>query len=124
MSEGGENLFRLLAAWIELVGSGRPGALTAILDPDVTWQGILPDQICHNRDEVLHVMGGNALRPMRLSRVEAQEAGGQVAITVEGPDLPELEGQPAGAPRHLVFTFTGGTVVRIETVGSPRKLTR
>lgn len=54
-------------------------------------------------------------RPPRLTRFEAEEIGNKVVVSVEGPDFPPVEGQPASDRRSLVFTFADGTVVRIES---------
>ncbi len=118
MSEPGTNLSLILSAWFGMLRTASTEELASILDETVVWQGILPEQVCGNRDEVLNVLGRNRRRPPRLTRIEAQEMGDRVAVSVEGPDFPDTDGLEAGAPRALVFTFKDGKVVRMESLAS------
>ncbi|MDP9271681.1 MAG: hypothetical protein M3P14_12055 [Chloroflexota bacterium] len=117
MSEPGENLSRIVSAWLAMLQTGNSVELASILDPYVVWQGILPEQICHNRDEVLGILVRNQ-RPLRLTRINAEEIGDRVAVSVLGPDFVDVDEQPAEEPRSLVFTFRAGTVVRINSLPS------
>jgi len=123
MTTDGRNLALLLTAWTALVNAGSGSELAAILDEGVVWQGLLPDLVCSNRDQVLRLLVRN--RPLRITPIEAEEFGDRVAISVQGPDFgegpgaPEAAGVPllpAGAPRSLVFTFRDGRVVRMESL--------
>lgn len=120
MNEPGSNLTRVLAVWGEMSRSQTTAPLAAALAEDVVWQGLLPELVCHGRDEVCGVLGsarGGQLP--RVTRMEAEEAGDRVVLTVDGPDFgpgpagPALE--PAGGPRTLVLSFEDGTVVRMES---------
>ena len=52
------------------------------------WQGLLPELVCHGRDEVRDALGSaRGGRLPRVSRMEAEEAGDRVVLTVEGPDF-------------------------------------
>lgn len=113
-----DRLGRIVAAWTEMLRGSSTVALTSVLSPDVVWQGVLPDQICHNREEVLHVVAHMRPRPPRLTRFEAEEIGKNVVVSVEGPDFPPVEGQPTNNRRSLVFTFADGQVIRIESTPS------
>jgi hypothetical protein len=115
MRDKGDNLLLILSAWVEMLRTGKPKALESILDEHVIWQGVLPDLICQNRNEVLDIMVRNRQRAFRLTRVEAQESGGRVAVSVEGPDFPDTDWNAADTPRSLVFTFEAGKVVRIQS---------
>ncbi len=88
-----------------------------MLAVNVVWHGVLPGQICHNRREVLALLGRHANRPPRLTRIEAEEFGERVVVTVRGPDLPDLEGQPTQS-RSLVFRFDGDEIVSMDAFGS------
>jgi hypothetical protein len=122
MSEIGDNLALLVAAWTGLFRSGSSEALAGILDENVVWQGLLPELRCGDRTQVLENLGRLRSRPPRITRIEAEEFGDRVAISVEGPDCP-LVSDPAeapllarGAPRALVFTFRAEKVVRMESL--------
>jgi hypothetical protein len=86
---------------------------------DVVWQGLLPELVCHGRDEVRGVLGSaRGGRLPRVTRMEAEEADDRVVITVEGPDFgPGPAGsalEPVGGPRTLVLSFENNRIVRIE----------
>jgi hypothetical protein len=116
MAEAGENLARVVSAWLAVLRDRDTTELAGLLHPDVVWQGITPELVCRSRDEVLDIMVRNKRRPPRITRVEAEEHGELVAISVAGPDFPETEVQAPDTPRSLVFTFQLGTVTRIESV--------
>ncbi|MGA9114091.1 MAG: hypothetical protein WB802_09890 [Candidatus Dormiibacterota bacterium] len=124
MSEIGDNLALLVSAWTGMFRSGSSEALAAILDENVVWQGLLPELVCGDRGQVLHILERWSARPPRITRLEAEEFGDRVAISVEGPDFPAMPNQgeapilAAGAPRLLVFTFRAGKVVRMESLPS------
>ena len=118
MSDVGDNLATIMSAWTAMLRTGSSAELASILDPDVVWQGILADQQCHDRTEVLGILARNPRRPPRLSRIEAQEIGDRVAVSVDGPDFPDNEVLTANDPRSLIFRFREGKVVRMESYPS------
>jgi ketosteroid isomerase-like protein len=115
MAAAGDNLARVVSAWLAVLRQGDTKELAALLDPDVVWQGVTPELVCRTRDEVLDIMVLNRRRPPRITRVEAEEHGELVAIMVSGPDFPDTDFHAADAPRSLVFTFRRGIVTRIDS---------
>jgi hypothetical protein len=113
--EASDRLETVVSAWTEM-RRGRIEPLAALLREDVIWQGVLPEQICRNRDEVLGLMARP--RGRRLSRLEAEEIGDRVVVSLESPEFPPLEGQPDQHKRSLVFTFDQEKIVRIESAPS------
>jgi len=118
MAEENDRLGRIVAVWTEMLRGGSTAALASVLSPDVVWQGVLPDQICHNREEVLHVVGRMRPGSPRLTRFEAEEIGKKLVVSVDGPDFPPVEGQPTTNRRSLVFTFADVQVIRIESTST------
>jgi hypothetical protein len=116
--DDGERLALIVSAWTALVREGDAGELERLLDERVTWQGVLPELVCRDRDEVLGLLARARARGWRITRLEAQEAGDVVAISVEGPDFTATDTEAALAPRSLVFTFRGRKVVRMESFTS------
>ncbi len=108
----------IVAAWTDVFGRGSTDALESLLEERVVWKGVFPDQICHGRHKVLTVLVSNAPRAPRISRIEAEENGDQVAVTVESPDFQGDDRRPAGGLRSLVFTFQNGHVIRIQSLKS------
>jgi SnoaL-like domain len=120
MSEPGNNLARVLAVWGEMSRNQTMAPLVDVMADDVVWQGLLPELVCHGRDEVRGVLGSaRGGRLPRVTRMEAEEVGDRVVVTVDGPDIgpgpagPALE--PTGGPRTLVLSFEGGKIVRMES---------
>jgi hypothetical protein len=112
----GDNLGRIVAAWNEMFRGGTTGAMEAILDEKVVWEGVFPGEVCHNRDEVMgrlaHIPG-----PPRITRLEAEEQGDQVVVSVDGPDFRGDDPHRSG-PRSIAFTLRGGRVIRMKSLGS------
>ena len=120
MSEPGNNLARVLAVWGEMSQSHTMAPLVDAMAEDVVWQGLLPELVCHGRNEVRDVLGSaRGGRLPRVTRMEAEEAGDRVVLTVEGPDFgPGPAGstlEPVGGPRTLVLSFEDGRIVRLES---------
>jgi ketosteroid isomerase-like protein len=115
-TETGERLASIVSAWTEMFSSGDTAALADLLDERVVWQGIGPDEICHNRGEVLELLTRRRRKPPRLTRFEAEEIGDRVAVSVDGPDFAQAD-MRAG-PRSLVFTFADGRIVRMESLAT------
>ena len=67
------------------------GAIAPFLDDGVVWTGVLPGMVCNGKAEVLAIIGRHPW-PGRLTALSIRESGDVVAVLVEGPDLPEIEG--------------------------------
>jgi hypothetical protein len=120
MSEPGSNLARVLAVWGEIAHRQNMAPLVDAMAEEVVWQGLLPELACRGRDEVRGVLGSaRAGRLPRVTRMEAQEVGDRVVVTVEGPDFgPGPAGsalEAVGGPRTLVLSFEDGRIVRMES---------
>jgi hypothetical protein len=120
MTEPGSNLARVLALLGEMSHSQTMAPLVDAMAEDVVWQGLLPELVCHGRDEVRDVLSsarGGQLP--RVTRLEAEEAGDRVVLTIQssdlglGPAVPSLE--EIGGQRTLVFWLKDAKIVRIES---------
>jgi hypothetical protein len=114
----GENLALIVAAWTDLFGRGSTDSLEALLDAKVVWNGMFADEICNGRGEVLGNLVRFRPRQQRITRIEAEEKGDQVAVSVDGPDFRGDDRRPAGGPRSLVFTFRNGHIIRMQSLKS------
>ena len=120
MSEPGSNLARVLMAWGAMARHQTMAPLVDLVAEEVVWRGVRPELVCHGRSEVSKVLSGAPGGTLpRVTRMEAEEAGDRVIVTVEGPDFgPGPAGsdlQPAGGPRTLVLSFDDGRIVRMES---------
>lgn len=123
MSQPGENLALVLRTWAEVLRTGSAEALADIMAEDIVWQGLRPELVCHGRKQTMGNMRSQAAALLpRVTRMEAEELGDRVVVTVgsavfpEGPAGPDLS--PAGGDRSIVFTFHDGEVARMESYPS------
>ena len=84
------------------------------LDPDVVHQGVLPELVCHNRDEVLaNVQRGFDRDDFGVERLELIDAGDHVVIGLAGPRFREVPWAPLNGQIYVVYTLRGGRIVRM-----------
>jgi len=111
----GENIGLVVSAWTDMLRRGSPDALEALLDEKVVWEGVFPGEICRNRGEVLGSLS-RMQDPPRITRMEAEEKGDKVMVSVNGPDFDSDDRRPAGAARSIVFTFEKGRVIKMQSL--------
>lgn len=124
MERQGARLAAVVSAFSAAARSGSTAELGALLDAGVVWQGLLPELACSNRRQVIGRMGRALGRGLEVTRLDAEEVGDAVAISVAGPGLPENGALAAGAPRSLVLRFAGDKVVRIESFATREEALR
>jgi SnoaL-like domain len=81
------------------------------LDPDVTWQGVEPGMMCHNRDEVMSVFRSQAKETFRLEQIEVIDGGDRVVLCLRSVDAADPSQR---ALIFQVFTFDGTLIVRMQ----------
>jgi hypothetical protein len=90
-------------------------AVAATLDPAVVHQGVRPELICRNRDEVL----GMVERRMRamwsgIERIEILDAGPDQAILgLAGPRFRDVEEPSPDAEVFILMTVRDGRITRM-----------
>jgi ketosteroid isomerase-like protein len=89
--------------------------LESQLDPDVVHQGVHPDLVCHNRDEVLdNVRRGFARADFGIDRLEVIDAGDRVVVGLAGPRFREVPWAPLTGQIYVVYTLRQGRIVRMD----------
>jgi ketosteroid isomerase-like protein len=89
--------------------------LESQLDPNVVHQGVLPELVCNNRDEVLaNVQSGFARTGFGVDRLEMIDAGDRVVVGLAGPRFREVPGTPINGQVYMVYTLREGRIVRID----------
>jgi SnoaL-like domain len=89
--------------------------LESQLDPDVVHQGVLPDLVCNNRDEVLaNVQRGFALDGFGVDGLELIAAGDRVVVGLAGPRFSEVPWAPLNGQIYVVYTLRDGRIVRMD----------
>ena len=89
--------------------------LESQLDPDVVHQGVQPDLVCNNRDEVLaNVQRGFARDDFGVDRLELMDAGDRVIVGLAGPRFSEVPWAPLNGQIYVVYTLRDGHIVRMD----------
>jgi len=113
----GSNIEIIFADWLDALRRGDLDTMAGRLAPDVVHQGIRPEWICHNRREVIDMVGRRAGRVPPVEALELIAAGDHVVMSVRGEGI----GAPLDEPREdvrgqatIVFTLTDGKIVRMQ----------
>lgn len=89
--------------------------LESQLDPQVVHQGVLPELICHNREEVLaNVQRGFARDDFGIDRLELIDAGERVVVGLAGPRFSEVPWAPLDGQIYVVYTLRDGRIVGMD----------
>jgi hypothetical protein len=89
--------------------------LESQLDADVVHQGVLPELVCNNRDEVLTNIGrGFARDDFGVDRLELIDAGDRVVVGLAGPRFREVPWAPLNGQIYVVYTLRNGRIVRMD----------
>ena len=89
--------------------------LESQLDPDVVHQGVLPELVCNNRDEVLeNVQRGFSRDDFGVDRLELVDAGERVVVGLAGPRFQEVPWAPLNGQIYVVYTIRDSLIARME----------
>ena len=90
-------------------------AVAATLDPEVVHEGVRPELICRNRDEVLGMVERNmdATR-FGIERIEILDAGpDQAVLGVAGPRFRDVEEASPDSEVFILMTVRDGRITRM-----------
>jgi len=89
--------------------------LESQFDPGVVNQGVLPELVCNNRQEVLeNVQRGFSREDFGVDRLELIDAGERVLVGLAGPRFREVPWAPLNGQIYVVYTIREGRIVRME----------
>jgi ketosteroid isomerase-like protein len=89
-------------------------AAAELLDPDVTWQGVREDLVCHGREEVVDTFRWGLDERREIDALEFICGRDRVVVGVRGPTLAEVAGEPLEGQIFNVFTLRDGRIIRID----------
>src|SRR5919197_3935382 len=69
-------------------------AASALLDPDVTWQGLREDWVCHGPEEVIQTFRWGLEQRREIDAFKFSRRGDQVVMGARGPAITEVAGEP------------------------------
>ena len=93
-------------------GARAPPCAAFSLDPDVSWQGLREEWVCHRREEVVDTFRWGLEQRREIDALEFTRGGEQVVLGARGANIgPEEE--PLDQIFN-VFTLREGRIVRID----------
>jgi hypothetical protein len=107
---------------IDFLGALRRGdfeAAAELLDPDVGWQGLRDEWVCHGREEVVDTFRWGLEQRREVDALEFTPGGERVVLGARGPNIGPAE-EPRGQIFN-VFTLRDGQIVRIVDYRSRRE---
>jgi ketosteroid isomerase-like protein len=110
---GQENLETVM---IDFFGALRRGGFddaASLLDPEIAWQGLREDWVCHGREEVLQTFRWGLEKRRDVDALEFTRAGDQVVLGARGPSITEVGDEPLEGQIFNVFTLRDGRIVHI-----------
>ncbi len=113
-TNGQENLETVLLDYLGAIRTGDDEAIRAVLDPDVTWQGLHEEWVCHGPDDVIETLRRGLKLRRDVTALEFIRAGDQVVMGVRGSAIDEVGGELLDGQIFNVFTLRNGRIVRIE----------
>lgn len=113
-TSGQDNLETVLLDYLGAIRTGSQEAVRTVLDPEVTWQGLHEEWVCHGPDEVIRTLEEGLRLRRDVTALEFIPAGDRVVMGVRGPALDEVGGEPLEGQIFNVFTLRKGKILRIE----------
>jgi ketosteroid isomerase-like protein len=113
-SIGQENLELVMIDFFGALRRDDFDAAAGMLDPEVTWQGLHADWVCHGREQVLETFRRGLERRREVEALEFTRGGDQVVLGARGPGIGELDGESLEGQIFNVFTLHDGRIMRID----------
>jgi ketosteroid isomerase-like protein len=113
-SMGQENLEIVMIDFFGALRRGDFDAAAALLDPDVTWQGLREDWVCDGREEVIRTFRWGLEQRREIDGLEFTRGGDQVVMGARGPSIAEVAGEPLEGEIFNRFVLRERRIVRID----------
>lgn len=111
------NLEIVFADWLDAMRRGDLQTMAERLAPDAVHQGVKPDWICRNREEVLRSVRARVGNTPPVEAIELIAAGDHVVMSVkaQGIGIPaEGSSDEFRGEACIVFTLRDGKIVRMD----------
>jgi ketosteroid isomerase-like protein len=113
-SIGQENLETVMIDFFGALRRGDFEAAAGLLDPDVTWQGLREEWVCHGREEVIDTFRWGLERRREIDALEFTRADERVVLGVRGSSITAVEDEPLEGQIFNIFTLRDGRILRID----------
>ena len=111
-SIGQENLETVTIDFFGALRRGDFDAAAGLLDPDVSWQGLREEWVCHGPEEVIDTFRWGLEQRREIDALEFTRGGERVVLGARRPNIGPAE-EPLGQIFN-VFTMRAGRIVRID----------
>src|SRR6266536_746453 len=116
-SIGQENLETVMIDFLGALRRGDFEAAAGLLDPDVSWQGVREEWVCHGREEVVDTFRWGLERRREIDALEFTRGGEQVVLGARGSTIDAVEDEPLEGQIFNVFTCARGGSCASTTTG-------
>ena len=103
-----------MIGWLDVLRRDDLDSVGAALDPDIVWQGLRDDLVCHGSWRSRRGLRAAARRLPRDPSPRADRRRAAPILHAHGGDLRELEGIPLPDGIYNVFAIEAGRVLRID----------
>ena len=118
-SIGQENLETVMIDFFGALRRGDFEAAAGLLDPDVSWQGVRKEWVCHGREEVIDTFRWGLEQRREIDALEFTRGGEQVVLGARGQNIGPAE-EPLSQIFN-VFTLRDARIVHIEDFRARRE---
>ena len=109
-----------MIGWLDALRRDDVEALKATLAPDVVWQGLRDEWVCHGADAVIDTFAGEREAKQEIGALELLGADHHVILHASGGDIVAIEDVPLPDGIYNVFTLDAGTITRIDDYADRR----
>ena len=102
-----------LWGWFDALRRGDTESMAAALDPDIVWQGVRPDLVCHGPEEVVAAFVTAYDANQEIDSLELVGGDEHIVLGSRSPDLAVDEVETVGEI-YNVFTIDGHKITHIE----------
>jgi ketosteroid isomerase-like protein len=113
-SIGQENLETVMIDFLGAIRRGDFEAAKGLLDPDVSWQGLREEWVCHGGEEVIDTFRWGLEQRREIDALEFTRADDRVVLGARGPSITAVDDEPLEGQIFNVFTLRDGRIVRID----------
>jgi ketosteroid isomerase-like protein len=103
-----------LWAWFDALRRRDTETMLAALHPDVVWQGVREDLVCHGPREVIDAFLAGYDASQEIDSLELFGSDRRIVLGVHGPGLGEIADGTLDDQIYNVFTTDQGKITRIE----------
>jgi ketosteroid isomerase-like protein len=104
----------LLWGWLDALRRRDTEAMSASLHPDVVWQGVTQDLVCHGPKEVIAAFLNGYDANQHIDSLELFGTDRDIVLGVRGSGLGDIADGAIGDEIYNVFTIEDERITRIE----------